>query len=69
MIMPALMTSQKIPNVSRVKGNVTILRKSPTVALMKPITTAAIRAANGPLTVNPGTSRETIQIAIALNTQ
>jgi len=68
-IMRALMMSQKIPNVTKVSGNVTIFRNRPTVALMKPIATAAMSAASGPLTVKPGTSRETIQIANALNIQ
>ena len=44
-------------------------RKRPRVAFTKPITTAAINAARGPLTEKPGTTRETIQIAKALSTQ
>src|SRR5580704_5612405 len=68
-IMAALITSQNSPSVSKTRGKVTILRKTPRVALTKPITSAAINAAIGPLTWNPGTSRATIQSANALNAQ
>ena len=44
-------------------------QKNPSVALMKPITSAAISAATGPLTLMPGTIRETIQTARALSAQ
>ena len=69
LIIRALTTNQKIPSVSRVRGKVTIFRKSPRVALMNPINTAAISAAVAPLTLNPGTRRDTIQMASALSTQ
>src|SRR2546427_132223 len=45
----AMITSQNIPSVSRVRGKVTILRKAPSVAFTKPITRAAISAENGPV--------------------
>ncbi len=68
-IIAAFTTSQKIPSVRMVSGNVMILRKNPRVALIKPMNTAAISAAAGPLTRKPGTNRETIQIASALKSQ
>src|SRR5580700_6632003 len=65
----ALITNQKRPKVIKVRGKVRILSRTPTVALMKPITSAAIRAATGPLTEIPGTIFATIQTANALRTQ
>src|SRR5205814_7579084 len=67
--MRALITNQKIPSVSSVKGKVMIFKKAPSVALIKPIARAAINAANGPLTWNPGMSRATTHTASALKTQ
>src|ERR1700736_4932092 len=68
-IMAALITSQNSPSVSRTSGKVMIVRKTPSVALTKPITRAAINADSHPLTWKPGTRWETIQTASALNTQ
>jgi hypothetical protein len=68
-IIAALTTNQKIPSVRIVSGKVMIFRKNPSVALINPIKTAAISAAAGPFTTNPGTNLETIQIASALRTQ
>src|ERR1700731_4118466 len=68
-IMAALITSQNSPSVSRTSGKVMIFRKTPSVALTKPITRAAINADSHPLTWKPGTRWETIQTASALNAQ
>src|SRR6185295_4373831 len=68
-IMAALITSQNSPRVSSTRGKVTIFRKTPSVALTKPITSAAINAASGPLTWKPGTTLATIQTASALKAQ
>src|ERR1700756_3788979 len=68
-IITALIMNQKSPRVITVKGNVIILRNSPRVALTRPMTSAAISAAAGPLTLKPGTTRETIQMASALKIQ
>ncbi len=38
------MTNKKSPNVSIVRGSVTTLRANPKVALMRPITSEAMRA-------------------------
>src|SRR5438445_6298080 len=67
--MRALITNQKMPSVSSVKGKVMIFKKAPSVALIKPIARAAINAANGPLTWNPGMSRATTHTPSALKTQ
>src|SRR6202034_4696871 len=65
----ALITSQNRPSVIRVRGNVKIFSTTPPVALLKPITSAAINAATGPLTEIPGTTRDTIHTASALKIQ
>src|SRR5271169_1039281 len=63
------MTNQNSPRVINVSGNVRIFSSAPIVALMKPIASAAIRAATGPLTEIPGTTWATIHTASALRTQ
>src|ERR1022692_3232092 len=67
--MSALITNQKSPRVIRVRGKVRIFNSTPIVALMKPIASAAMRAATGPLTEIPGTTCATIHTASALRTQ
>ena len=55
--------------IARAKLGEIEVKNNPSVAFTNPITTAAINAATGPLTANPGTSRDTIQIDSALITQ
>ncbi len=50
----ALMISRNIPKVKIESGNVIILRKSPIVAFINPMTTAAMRAVPIPSTTKPG---------------
>lgn len=50
----ALITRRNTPNVSMESGRVIILRKSPIVAFIKPMITAARRAVPIPCTTNPG---------------
>src|SRR5882724_823353 len=67
--MRALMISQNMPSVSTTNGKVMTFRKNPRVALTRPITTAAISAEKIPDTTNPGTMRDTMITANALNIQ
>ena len=67
--MAALMTSQKMPSVRMVRGNVTIFKNNPRVALIKPITTAAINAALKLVTSKPRTKCVTIIKLTALRNQ
>src|SRR5690242_2798235 len=67
--MAALTTNQNRPKVTMVRGNVMTLRNRPRVALMKPMTSAAIKAAAGPRTATPGTTWATTHTATALRIQ
>ncbi len=65
----ALITIQKIPNVSTMRGKVRIFKRKPNVPFTKPMMTAARRAAPNPLTEIPGTNRATSRMQSALRTQ
>jgi hypothetical protein len=53
-IIRALITRRKSPNVNIEIGRVKIFNKKPNVALINPITIAAIKADPKPFTTNPG---------------
>ena len=58
-------TSEKMPSVSTVKGNVNTLRIGLITALMNPSTRAAINAAINPVTCTPGKMYAVTMIARA----
>ena len=67
--MNALISSQKSPKVTIVRGNVRIFKRMPIVPLTRPMTTAAINAVPNPWMKNPGTKFATSSRHRALNIQ
>ena len=67
--MSALITSQNRPKVIRIRGRLISFSNRPSVPFTKPMTTAAMSAVPKPLTINPGTNRETSSKHSALKIQ